>query len=223
MSDMSLSTPYTDTARASLVRPVLISAVLFMLVTGLAYPLAVTGVAQLLFPAQANGSLVTRADTTVGSTLIGQNFAQPAYFHPRPSATTAADPAHPDQSIDSPYNAALSAASNLGPTSKKLIDQVDARASAYRQENGLTADTPVPVDAVTASGSGLDPDISLANAQLQAARIAHVRGVDAHDVLALIAREETPRQLGVLGEPRVNVLQLNLALDALAPSHRASP
>jgi potassium-transporting ATPase KdpC subunit len=222
MNDMSFSVGHADATWTRLVRPVLISAVLFMLVTGLAYPLAVTGVAQLLFPAQANGNVVTQTNTIVGSTLIGQNFTRPDYFHSRPSATTAVDPVHPDQSIDSPYNAALSAASNLGPTSKKLIDQVDARARAYREENGLAADVPVPVDAVTASSSGLDPDISLANAQLQAGRVAHARGIDVHDVAVLITREQTPRQLGVLGEPRVNVLQLNLALDALAPRRRAA-
>lgn len=187
-----------------LVRPVLVSAAFFMGLTGLAYPLAVTGIAHLLFPHQAHGSLVERGDTVVGSEVLGQAFTAPAYFHPRPSLTA-----------DTPYNAAASGASNLGPTSRKLIDAVTERVAAYRRENGLADDVQVPVDAVTASASGLDPDISLANAYLQAARVARSRHLPEARVRELVGRSAASHQFGVLGEPRVNVLQLNAALDAL--------
>jgi potassium-transporting ATPase KdpC subunit len=186
-----------------LLRPVLVSAVLFMAVTGLAYPLAATGLATALFPRQAAGSLVRHGDTVIGSSVIGQDFHTPRYFHPRPSATG-----------DVPYNGAASGASNLGPTSAKLRDTVRERAEAFRRQNKLATDAPVPVDAVTASASGLDPDISLANAHAQAARVAAGRHVALNDVNALIDRLALGRQLGVLGEPRVNVLTLNLALDS---------
>jgi len=205
-----------------LLRPVLASSVLFMLVTGIAYPLATTGVAQLLFRSQAQGSLVERQGTVVGSAVIGQDFTKPIYFHPRPSATTGPDPSNPNNSVAQPYNAALSGASNLAPTSKKLVDQVSARVQAYRQENGLAADAPVPVDAVTASASGLDPDISPANARLQVARVAKARGLPEQQVSALVDSGTTGRQLGVFGEPRVNVLALNMALDALAAQKPAT-
>ncbi|MBO9355460.1 potassium-transporting ATPase subunit KdpC [Bordetella petrii] len=201
-------------AARGLGRPVVVSAVLFMLVTGIAYPMLTTGVARVLFPSQSQGSLVQRGDTVIGSAVIGQNFVRREYFHPRPSATVGTDPADSSQTIDQPYNAASSGASNQGATSKKLIGQVQARVQAYRQENGLAADAPVPVDAVTASGSGLDPDISIANARLQAKRVANARGIDVQRVMALIDQQLTPRQFGVLGEPRLNVLRLNLALDA---------
>jgi len=191
------------TMSLSLVRPVLVSAVLFMAITGLAYPLAATGLATALFPRQSAGSLVRHGDTVVGSSVIGQDFHAPRYFHPRPSATG-----------DVPYNAAASGASNLGPTSAKLRDTVRERAAAFRKENDLADDAPVPVDAVTASGSGLDPDISLANAHAQAARVAAGRHMPLNDIDALIDRLALGRQLGVLGEPRVNVLTLNLALDS---------
>ncbi|MFC0397406.1 potassium-transporting ATPase subunit KdpC [Paraburkholderia rhizosphaerae] len=197
-------------------RPAFASAVFFMLVTGLAYPLATTGVAQLVMRSQANGSIVERGGVPIGSLLIGQNFTQPQYFHPRPSATTGPDPVHPDQTISQPYNAALSGASNLGPTSKSLIGQVSARAIAYRKENGLAPDAPVPVDAVTASASGLDPDISVANAMLQAVRVAHARGLSIDAMRTLIEQNTTRRQFGVLGDPRIGVLKLNLALDTAA-------
>ena len=197
-----------------LARPVLVSAVFFMVVTGLAYPLLTTGVAQAVFGDQARGSLVERNGQAVGSAVIGQNFTRPEYFHPRPSATVGADPADPSKTVDQPYNAASSGASNQGAISKKLLDQVAARTEAYRKENGLPANASVPVDAVTASGSGLDPDISVANAQLQAARVAKARGVPAARVSTILEQQITPRQLGVLGDRRVNVLQLNLALDA---------
>lgn len=186
----------------SLVRPVLVSAVLFMAVTGVAYPLATTGLATALFPRQASGSLVRHGDAVVGSAMLGQDFHAPRYFHPRPSATG-----------DQPYNAAASGASNLGPTSAKLRDTVRERAEAFRKENNLATDAPVPVDAVTASGSGLDPDISLANAHAQAARVAAGRHLPVNDVNALIDQQALGRQLGLLGEPRINVLALNLALD----------
>jgi K+-transporting ATPase ATPase C chain len=205
----------TSSAAAPLIRglarPALTSAVLFMVVTGLGYPLLTTGLAQLLFHKQAGGSLVERGDAVIGSSLIGQNFTQPGYFHPRPSATAAPDPKDPSQTISSPYNAALSGASNLGPASKKLIDQVRDRIRVYRQENGLGGDVEIPVDAVTASASGLDPDISLANASLRA------RGLSEQQIRTLIGEHSSPRQLGLLGEPRANVLALNLALDALGP------
>lgn len=202
-----------------LARPALVSAVFFMLIAGLAYPMLTTGVARLMFPHQAQGSLIVRNGQPIGSALIGQAFETPAYFHPRPSATQGDDPAGTLTGVDSPYNAALSGASNLGPTSRKLIGLVQARAQSYRQENGLQANAPVPVDAVTASGSGLDPDISLANARLQAARVAKARGLGVDRVMLLIAQQSLGRQLGILGEPRLNVLAANLALDALTAEH----
>ncbi|KVT01479.1 potassium-transporting ATPase subunit C [Burkholderia ubonensis] len=200
-------------AAGGLVRPVIASSVLFMLVTGLAYPLVTTGVANVLFPSQARGSLVVRDGVTVGSAVIGQSFARPEYFHPRPSATVGTDPADPAKTVDQPYNAAGSGASNQGAASKKLLADIAARVRAYRQENGLAPDAPVPVDAVMASASGLDPEISIANARLQAARVAKARGVAPDQVTALVERVAAPRQLAVLGEPRVRVLELNMALD----------
>ena len=194
----------------SLLRPAIVSAVLFMLVTGIAYPLLTTLVANLLFPYQAQGSLIERNGEVVGSELIGQQFTSPRYFHPRPSATLTTDGAKPD-----PYNAAFSLGSNLGPTNKALISEVRERAKAYREENGLPSDAKVPVDAVTASGSGLDPDISVANADLQARRVAEERGMQEGEVRRLVEENTEGRQLGFLGEPRVNVLELNLALDSL--------
>jgi K+-transporting ATPase ATPase C chain len=206
--------PYRGSLLHGLVRPVVASALLFMVVTGLAYPLAVTGIAQLVFPKAANGSLVERGGIVIGSALIGQDFTKPQYFHPRPSATTGTDPKDPSKTVDLPYNAASSGASNLGPTSQKLMDEVAERTKAYRAENDLAPDQPVPVDAVTASGSGLDPDISLANARLQAKRIANIRNMTEAQVEDFIDRHVTGRQGGLLGEPRVNVLEINLALDA---------
>lgn len=201
---------------AGLARPVLVSAVLFMLITGLGYPLFTTAVAQLLFPHQARGDLITRDGVAVGSELIGQLFTKPEYFHPRPSATTGTDPKDPSKTIDQPYNAASSGASNLGPTSKKLIDSVRSRVEDYRKENGLGATDPVPADAVTASASGLDPDISIENARIQAKRVAAARGITEQAVLALIEANTQGRQFGLLGFPRVNILKANLALDSQA-------
>jgi potassium-transporting ATPase KdpC subunit len=169
-------------------------------VTGFAYPAAVTGVAQVLFPFQAHGSLLTAKGRIVGSSLIGQSFGRPEYFHPRPSA------AGPNG-----YDAAASSGSNLGPTSRALRDRVRAAVDQYRRENGYLG--AVPADAVTASGSGLDPHISPANAAIQATRVAWVRGVPVGRVSALVERWTERPWLGFVGEPRVNVLQLNMALD----------
>ena len=176
-------------------------------VTGLAYPLLVTGVAQGLFPDRADGSLVEDADGhVVGSSLIAQGFTRPHYFHPRPSAA------------GDGYDASGSSGSNLGPTNPGLLDAVEERADAYRRENGLAAGATVPVDAVTASASGLDPHISVANARLQAPRVAEERSLGVDTVLHLVDDHTDGRALGVLGEPAVNVLELNLALDATATS-----
>jgi potassium-transporting ATPase KdpC subunit len=181
--------------------PAILALFVFTVVTGLAYPLAVTGVAQLAFPARADGSLIERGGEVVGSRLIGQPFSGEGYFHPRPSAAGEG------------YDGMASSASNLGPTNEKLIAAVRERATAYRQENGLAVGARVPIDAVTASGSGLDPQISTANARLQAARVARARGLPLDEVLALVAEHTDGRSLGFLGEPGVNVLELNLALD----------
>ncbi len=193
-------------------RPTLVLLALFTALTGLAYPLAVTGIAAVLFPAQAGGSLVRRNGEIVGSTLIGQNFTSARYFHARPSATSAPDPKDASKTVDAPYNAANSSGSNLGPTSKALIARIRADVAAKRQAGWTGA---LPADALTTSASGLDPDISPANALLQAPAVAHARGLDAAIVRALaLAHVERP-QFGFFGEPRVNVLLLNLALDAL--------
>ena len=189
------------------------AAVVVMLVGGIAYPLLTTGVAQALFPHAANGSLIERNGQTVGSALIGQQFDGARYFHGRPSATTAPDPAKEGASIATPYNAGLSGASNQGATHKDLADAVAQRVAQYRADNGLAPDVAVPVDAVTASASGLDPHISVANAQLQLQRVAQARGLNADQVQTLMDGATESRTLGLLGEPRVNVLQLNLALD----------
>jgi K+-transporting ATPase ATPase C chain len=182
--------------------PALRMTIALTVLLGLAYPLAMTGAAQALFPSKANGSLIARNGAVVGSGLIGQAFAAPLYFHPRPSAAGT-----------NGYDATASGASNLGPTNPALEKAVADRAVAYRMENGLAPGTPVPVDAVTASGSGLDPAISVANAQDQAPRVARARSLPVGQVLALVRAHTAGRALGVLGEPSVNVLELNLALD----------
>ena len=185
----------------------LLTLVLALLLCG-AYPLLVWGGAQLLFPAQANGSLVTDATGAVrGSALLAQNFTSDKYFQPRPSAAGTG------------YDAANSSGTNLGPTSKKLADAVQAAVAAYHASNRLAADAPVPADAVTSSGSGLDPHISPANARIQATRVARTRGLPIERVNALVTAHTTGRDLGVLGEPGVNVLLLNRDLDAL-PARR---
>lgn len=188
----------------------MIAALLFTLICGLAYPLLATGVAGVLLPNQAQGSLITRDDKTIGSAVLGQNFAAPQYLHGRPSMTNKTDGSGPE-----PYNAENSGASNWGPTNAKLRDAVQERLTAFRRENGLSETTPVPVDAVTASASGLDPDVSLATALLQVNRIAKSRNMPPPDVEQVIRDHLTGRQLGVLGEPRVNVLAVNLALDGM--------
>ncbi|NIF84428.1 K(+)-transporting ATPase subunit C [Comamonas sp. Tr-654] len=198
------------------------AALLVMVVSGIAYPLLTTGVAQALFPHAANGSLIEREGRIVGSALIGQQFAGPQYFHGRPSATMAPDPNQEGVSLAAPYNAGLSGASNQGATHKDLSEAVAQRAAQYRSDNGLAADLAVPVDAVTASASGLDPHISLANALLQLPRVAKARGLSPDQVQSLLAQKTEQRTLGLLGEPRVNVLQLNLALDALQPANSAA-
>jgi len=183
---------------------------------GIAYPLAVTLVAQLTMSDKADGSLVERDGEVVGSSLIGQAFSDPGFFHPRPSAAGAAASGSPDDAgaaVDAEDRSLWnSGASNLGPTNPDLIATVEERAAAYREEQGLADDTPVPVDAVTASGSGLDPHISVANARLQAVRVAEERGIPVDEVLRLVDEHTSTRSLGFLGEDGVNVLELNLAL-----------
>ncbi|MGU3537687.1 K(+)-transporting ATPase subunit C [Methylobacterium sp. A54F] len=196
-------------------RPALVLFLALTALTGLAYPLAVTGLAALLFPASAAGSLVVRDGHVVGSSLIGQSFAAPGYFHGRPSATVAPDPADPSKTVPAPYNAANSGGSNLGPTSAALAERVRSARDALQAEN---PGRPVPVDLVTASGSGLDPDISPEAALFQVPRVARARGLPEARLEALVAGQVRGRLLGLLGEPRVNVLALNLALDALGPA-----
>jgi K+-transporting ATPase ATPase C chain len=191
------------------------AAVLVLLLCGVAYPLATTGVAQALLPHAANGSLVLRDGQIVGSAFIGQQFDSARYFHGRPSATTAPDPKQEGASIPAPYNAGLSGASNQGVSSQGLADTVAERVAQYRSANGLAADASVPVDAVTASASGLDPHISMANASLQLPRVARERQLPPAKVQQLLDQATQQRTGYLLGEPRVNVLALNMALDAL--------
>ncbi len=183
--------------------PAALALVAFTLVLGVVYPLVTTGIAQVAFGDQADGSLVERDGRVVGSSLVGQSFTSPEYFHPRPSAA------------GSGYDSTASSGSNLGPLNSAFLASIDERVATYRSENGLDDRVAVPVDAVTASGSGLDPHISIANAELQAARVAGARGLDLAQVLEVVDAHTDGRDLGVLGEPGVNVLLVNLALDDL--------
>jgi len=190
------------------IRPAFVLLTLLTLLTGLAYPLAITGIAQMALKDQANGSLVPK-NNPVGSALIGQNFTSDKYFHGRPSATSAADPADATKTVDAPYNAANSSGSNLGPTSQKLLDRIKADVAARASRE------PVPADAVTTSASGLDPDISPANAAAQIETVAKARNMAADKLAALVEQHTNRPIFGFIGEPRVNVLLLNLALDGL--------
>ena len=194
------------------IRPAIVMMVLLTALTGLVYPLAMTGVAQALFPHQANGSLIVKDGKVIGSQLIGQNFADAKYFHGRPSATTDADPNDATKTVPAPYNAANSSGSNAGPTSKALFERLQGDTDKLKAGNSNTA---VPIDLVTTSASGLDPDITPAAAYFQVPRVAKARGLPEARVHDLVTLSIEGRFLGVLGEPRVNVLQLNMALDAL--------
>ena len=195
-------------------RPAIVMVVLFTALTGLAYPLAVTGIAHVAMPGLAGGSLIESKGNVIGSSLIGQNFTSEKYFHPRPSATSAPDPADASKTVDAPYNAGNSSGSNLGPTSQKLIDRVKGDVETLRAEG---VSQPIPADAVTTSASGLDPHISPQNAMTQIDRVAKARGLAPDVVNRVVAQQTQGRLFGLIGEPRVNVLSLNLALDALKP------
>jgi len=195
------------------IRPAIVLIVLMTVLTGLVYPLGMTGIASVLFPRQAAGSLIEKDGKVIGSSLIGQNFADPKYFRGRPSATTDTDPKDATKTVPAPYNAANSVGSNLGPTSKTLVERVTGDADKLRADNPNTA---VPVDLVTTSASGLDPDITPAAAEYQVLRVAKARNLAPDKIRALVADATEGRTLGVLGEPRVNVLKLNMALDAAA-------
>jgi K+-transporting ATPase ATPase C chain len=195
------------------IRPAAIVLVLLTLITGLAYPLAMTAIVGAIFPKQAQGSLIERDGKVVGSALIGQEFKQDKYFHGRPSATTAPDPADSTKTVPAPYNAANSGGSNLGPTSKALNDRIKEDIDRLKAENPAAS---IPIDLVTSSGSGLDPDISPEAALFQVPRVAMARNMPEDRVRQLVAQNTSGRLAGLLGEPRVNVLALNLALDAAA-------
>ena len=194
------------------IRPAIIVLLMLTVITGLAYPMAITGLAQAVFPAQANGSLIERDGQVIGSDLIGQQFESDKYFHGRLSATTAPDPQDASKSVPSPYNAANSGGSNLGPTSKTLADRVKDDVTKLKTENPSGS---IPADLVTTSASGLDPHMSPEAAFFQVPRVAKTRNLPEAEVQALVAREVEGRLWGFLGEPRVNVLKLNLALDKL--------
>src|ERR1700756_4748098 len=194
------------------IRPAIMMIIVMTVFTGLIYPLGMTGIAQLLFPHQANGSLVEKDGKVIGSELIGQNFTDDKYFHPRPSATTEPDPNDPTKTVPAPYNAANSGGSNLGPTSQPLIDRIKDDAEKLKAEN---PSAPIPVDLITTSASGLDPDITPAAAEFQVPRVAKARNLPVDKVQALVADMSQDRFLGILGEKRVNVLKLNLALDCI--------
>ena len=196
------------------IRPAILILLLLTLITGLVYPLAMTEVAGAIFPKQAQGSLIEHDGKVVGSALIGQEFKDDKYFHGRPSATTAPDPADASKTVPAPYNAANSGASNLGPTSKALNDRIKEDVDKLKAENPSTS---VPIDLVTTSASGLDPDISPEGALFQVPRVAKARNMPEDRVRLLVAENTSGRLIGLFGEPRVNVLALNLALDAAAP------
>jgi len=195
------------------IRPAIVVLVALTVITGLAFPLAMTGIAQVLFPRQAQGSLIERNGTVVGSELIGQVFESDKYFHGRPSATTAPDPNDSTKTVPAPYNAANSGGSNLGPSNKALVDRVQGDIDKLKQEN---ASAPVPADLVTTSASGLDPHISPEAALFQVPRVAKARNVPEDRIRQLVADHTEGPLFGLLGEPRVNVFLLNLALDRLA-------
>jgi K+-transporting ATPase ATPase C chain len=193
------------------IRPAIVLIVLMTALTGLAYPLFMTGLAQVLFPHQAAGSLIEKDGKVVGSELIGQNFTDAKYFHGRPSATTDTDPNDATKTVPAPYNAGNSGGSNAGPTSKALIERVQGDVETLKKEN----QGQIPVDLVTTSASGIDPHITPAAAEFQVARVAAARNLPPERVRALVAEATQDRFLGILGEERVNVLKLNLALDAV--------
>lgn len=193
------------------IRPAIVVLVALTLITGLAYPLALTGIAGVLFPRQAQGSLIVKDGRVIGSSLIGQSFTEDKYFHGRPSATTATDPNDSSKTVPAPYNAANSSGSNLGPTSQALNDRVKADVEKLHAENPGVG---IPADLVTTSASGLDPDISPEAALFQVPRVAKARGLPEGTVRGLVDTHTEGRFAGLLGEPRVNVLALNLALDA---------
>ena len=193
-------------------RPAIVLLLAITLITGLAYPLAITGISGLIFPHQAGGSLVMKDGAPIGSSLIGQNFTKPEYFHPRPSATTDTDPNDSTKTVPAPYEANNSSGSNLSPTAKALADRVKGDVAALQAEN---PGVPVPGDLVTTSASGLDPDVSPAAARFQVPRVAKARNMSEQAVMALVDAHIDGRLFGLIGEPRVNVLALNLALDAV--------
>jgi len=195
------------------IRPAIVFIVALTIITGLLYPLAMTGIAGVIFPSRSQGSLVEKDGKVVGSELIGQVFSKDEYFHGRPSGTVAPDPNDPTKNVDAPYNAANSGGSNLGPTNQALIDRVKGEVGKLKEEN---SSMPVPIDLVTTSGSGLDPHISPAAALFQVPRVAKARNMPENRVRQLVEQQTENHFLGLLGEPRVNVLALNLALDRAA-------
>ena len=194
------------------IRPAIVMIIAMTVITGLIYPLLMTGIAQAVFPYQANGSLIEKDGKVIGSALIGQNFTSDKYFHGRPSATTEPDPKDPTKTVPVPYAADNSGGSNLGPTSKALVDRVKDDAAKLATEN---PNTPIPSDLVTTSASGLDPDITPAGALFQVPRVAKARGLAEDKLRQLVEDHISGRLFGIIGEPHVNVLKLNLALDAM--------